>query len=113
VEIVPQFSHRAAAKLAAQGITNVTFEIGDAARGWDKHAPYDAIAVTGSLPLLPPSFQRMLAPRGRLVAVVGDAPAMQVTLATRLSAGAYRMTRLFETCIAPLKNALEPERFAF
>ncbi len=33
VEIVPEFSTQASAKLGAHNISNVTFEIGDAARG--------------------------------------------------------------------------------
>jgi protein-L-isoaspartate(D-aspartate) O-methyltransferase len=48
-----------------------------------------------------------------LFTVVGDAPAMRATLITRLAQGAFRSTRLFETRIPPLKNALEPERFTF
>jgi protein-L-isoaspartate(D-aspartate) O-methyltransferase len=113
VEIVPELSRGAGAKLAKHGITNVTLEVGDGARGWDKHAPYDAIVVTGSLPVLPPQFKQSLALGGRLFTVVGDAPAMRATLITRLAQGAFRSTRLFETRIPPLKNALEPERFMF
>ena len=113
VEIVPELSREAGTKLAKHGITNVTLEVGDGARGWNKHAPYDAIAVTGSLPILPPQFKQSLALDGRLFTVVGDSPAMRATLITRLAKGAFRSTRLFETRILPLKNALEPERFAF
>jgi protein-L-isoaspartate(D-aspartate) O-methyltransferase len=113
VEIVAELSREAAARLAAYGIINVTLEVGDAARGWDRHAPYDVVALTGSLPILPPTFQRSLNTGGRLFAVVGDAPAMQARLITRLANGAYRSVSLFETRIPPLKNALEPERFTF
>src|SRR3990172_12113935 len=62
VEIIPEFSAQAAARLAAHGITNVTLEIGDDARGWDRHAPYDAIVLTGSVPVLADAFQRSLNP---------------------------------------------------
>lgn len=113
VEIVPEFNRSAAIKLAAHGIANVTLEIGDAARGWDKHAPYDVIALTGSLPILPDAFQKSLRPGGRLFAIVGEAPAMEARLITCISAGIYNSIGLFETCIAPLKNALQPERFVF
>jgi protein-L-isoaspartate(D-aspartate) O-methyltransferase len=113
VEIVPELSRGAGAKLAQCGITNVTLEIGDASRGWDEHAPYDVIAVTSSLPILPSKFQQSLAPQGRLFAVVGDAPAMRAMLITRIAQDAFRSKNLFETYIPPLRNALEPERFAF
>lgn len=113
VEIIPELSLDAAVRVAAYGIINVTLEIGDAARGWDRHAPYDVIVVGGSLPILPPAFQQNLNVGGRLFAVVGDAPAMQARLITRLANSAYRSATLFETRIPPLKNALEPERFEF
>jgi protein-L-isoaspartate(D-aspartate) O-methyltransferase len=113
VDIVPEFTRSAAARLAAHGIGNVTLETGDAARGWDKHAPYDVIVLTGSVPVLPEAFQKTLAPGGRLIAVVGEPPVMEAQLVTYISAGACNAVGLFETCIAPLKNALQPERFVF
>ena len=48
----PEFTRAGGPKLAAHGIRNVTLETGDAARGWDRHGPYDAILLTGSVPLL-------------------------------------------------------------
>jgi protein-L-isoaspartate(D-aspartate) O-methyltransferase len=113
VDIVPEFTRTAGQKLAAQGIRNVTLETGDAARGWDKHAPYDAIVVTGSLPILPESFKTSLKTGGRLLAVVGEPPVMEAELITSVSAGVYNSVALFETSIAPLRNAVTPERFVF
>jgi protein-L-isoaspartate(D-aspartate) O-methyltransferase len=113
VEIVPEFTQAAGARLAAHGITNVTLETGDAARRWDRNSPYDAIVLTGSLPVLPDAFRKSLQPGGRLLAVVGEPPVMQARLITCGAAGACNTTTLFETCIAPLRNALQPERFVF
>jgi len=113
VDIVPEFTQTAGAKLAAHGVTNVTLETGDAARGWDRHAPYDAIMVTGSMPVLPDAFAKSLRPGGRLIVVVGEPPVMEARLITCVAAGAYSTTGLFETCIAPLRNAVQPERFVF
>ncbi len=113
VDIVPEFTQAAAARLRAHGIANVTVETGDAARGWDKHAPYDVIVVTGSLPVLPPAFQGSLQPGGRLFAVVGEAPIMEARLVTCISRGVYNAMDVFETCISPLRNAIQPERFVF
>ena len=113
VEIVPAFTQAAGALLAAHGITNLTLETGDAARGWDRHGPYDAIVLTGSVPVLPDAFPRSLRPGGRLIAVVGEPPVMEAQLITCATAGACSTTGLFETCIAPLKNAVQPERFVF
>lgn len=113
VDIEAEFSKLAASNLAAAGIGNITLETGDGARGWDKHGPYDAILLTGSVPVLPELFQQCLNPGGRLLAIVGEAPAMRAQLVTCAGAGACHSTTLFETCIAPLKNAVHPQRFVF
>ncbi len=113
VDIVPEFTRAAADRLAAHDIRNVTLETGDAARGWDQHGPYDVIVLTGSVPVLLDSFRQSLNPGGRLLAVVGEPPAMAARLITCISAGAIQATSLFETCIPPLRNALQPQRFVF
>jgi len=113
VDIILEFTRSAGAQLEAHGIANVTLETGDAARGWDRHAPYDAVVVTGSLPVLPDAFSKSLQTGGRLIVVVGSPPVMEARLITCVAAGAYNTTVLFETCIAPLRNAVQPERFVF
>lgn len=113
VDIIPEFTATAAERLKAHGVHNVTLETGDAARGWDKHAPYDAILLTGSVPVLPESFRASLTPGGRLIAVVGEPPVMEAQLITCVAPGAYQTVGLFETCIPPLRNALQRERFVF
>lgn len=113
VDIETEFTRSATAKLAAHDIRNVTLETGDAARGWVSRSPYDVIVLTGSVPLLPAAFQESLKPGGRLLAVVGEAPVMEARLITRMGAGAYHAVGLFETCIAPLRNAQQPGRFVF
>jgi protein-L-isoaspartate(D-aspartate) O-methyltransferase len=113
VELHPDFSAGAAGKLAAHAIANATLEVGDAAQGWSRHAPYDAILLTGSVPVLPPRLRAQLRPGGRLLAVVGDPPVMTARLTTCVTDGAWNDTGLFETCIAPLRNVPQPERFVF
>lgn len=113
VDIHADFTRSAAAKLALYGITNVTLDTGDAARGWNQQGPYDAILLTGSVPILSEHFRRSLKPGARMLAVVGEPPVMQAQLMTCASAGAYNTVTLFETCIAPLRNVQQPERFVF
>ena len=112
VDIHEEFSHKAKEKLEAHNITNVTYEVGDAHLGWDAHKPYDVIVVTGSLPLLPESFQRNLSVGGRLIAFTGDDPAMEMILITRVSENEWSHQVLLETSVPALINAVEPERFA-
>lgn len=113
VEIFPDFTTQAAQKLAAHGIRNMTLEVSDAARGWARSAPYDVIFITGSLPLVPDDFRAQLAPNGRLLAIVGRAPAMEARLIERLDGQNFRSRSILETVLPPLVNAPEPSRFVF
>ena len=111
VEIVPELHAFAEKNLKANFINNVTLALGDAAQGWA--GSYDAIILTGSVPVLPKIFESGLKPGGRLFAVVGDAPVMGANLFTHTISGVIESVTLFETCIAPLQNALQPKRFVF
>ena len=113
VELHEDFAHGAAGKLEVFGIKNVTIEIGDAGRGWKRHAPYDAILLTGSVPMLPSELKSQLRVGGRLLAVIGGPPIMTAILYTCVADGALNEVGLFETCIAPLRNVPGPERFVF
>ncbi len=113
VEIKPKLAEFGQKNLARQGLDNVTLQIGDAANGWPRQAPYDAIVLTGSTPVLPRAFLEQLAAGGRLFAVVGEAPAMTARLVSCTVPGAYGSVDLFETVIAPLVNAEQPPRFKF
>jgi protein-L-isoaspartate(D-aspartate) O-methyltransferase len=117
VEIVPELKAMAEKNLREHAIDNIMLETGDAARGWPQHGPYDVIALTGSVPVLPAAFQESLKTGGRLFAIVGEAPVMSAVLITRVTPpeepGEFSMVGLFETCISPLKNAQRPTRFVF
>jgi protein-L-isoaspartate(D-aspartate) O-methyltransferase len=63
--------------------------------------------------VLPVTFQNSLNVSGRLFAIVGDAPVMEATLITRVAADIFESVNIVETCVAPLQNALQPERFVF
>jgi protein-L-isoaspartate(D-aspartate) O-methyltransferase len=111
IEIVDALGSSARAKLEAHGIENVDLYSGDASHGWERAAPYDVIAVTGSLPVPEDSFQNTLAIGGRLFVVVGREPAMQALLITRNSESQWASECLFETVLPPLVGVDEPERF--
>ena len=113
VEINPRLQTFGQQNLFRCGVENVTVEAGDAAQGWRERAPYDVIALTGSVPLMPQVFLAQLKPGGRLFAVVGDPPVMEARLVTCAAEGSYHTADLFETHIAPLQNALRHKRFEF
>ena len=74
---------------------------------------YDAIAVTGSLPLYPEHLQVRLQPNGRLFVVVGEWPTMEALLVTRVGNRQWMRESLFETALAALLHAPRPEAFRF
>ena len=113
LEIRPALAAFGRENLARHGADNLTLEVGDGARGEAKRAPYDAIVLTGSTPVLPGVLKEQLAPGGRLFAVVGELPVMVATLVTCTAPGAYASVGLFDTVLAPLVNAAQPPRFRF
>lgn len=113
VEIDPRLAAFASANLTRNGVHNVRVELGDGARGWPARAPYNAIVVSGGLPMLPAELLAQLSVGGRLAAIVGTGPVMQALLVTRVSESQYDRLPLFETWAAELDHAPQPERFKF
>jgi protein-L-isoaspartate(D-aspartate) O-methyltransferase len=79
MEIVAPLAERARdVLLGTLGLRNVHLRVGDGAAGWEEAAPFDRIVVTAAAPEVPPALVAQLAPGGRMVIPVGDAPDMQV-----------------------------------
>jgi protein-L-isoaspartate(D-aspartate) O-methyltransferase len=113
IEINTALKEMSARNLARAGRSNVMVEQGDGALGWPSKAPYDVIVMSGSLPILPQPLLEQLAVGGRLFAIVGEPPVMSARLLTCVAAGSFNAIDLFETNLAPLKNAPQPKRFRF
>lgn len=117
LEIFPQLADLARANLAATGVRNAEVVTADAmadpAPGASPAGRYNAIAVTGSLPVYDERFQRQLEIGGRLFVIVGNAPVMEARLIRRVTEDSWVSESLFETVVAPLENARRPPGFAF
>jgi len=113
VEIQPEAAKLAQENLARAGVTNVTVEEGNGANGWDKGAPYDVIAVSGGMPVLPETLLKQVKVGGRIGVILGEAPAMSFNIVTRTSETGYDTVKVFETNVKPLTGALAPSRFQF
>ena len=103
---------KATANQGAVAQANVQFEVRDAFNA----APlgeFDVIAVTGSLPIYDPRFERSLRVGGRLFAIVGAAPAMDAILVRRVDENEWIRESLFETVVEPLINAAAAQKFVF
>jgi len=112
IDIHPELTAGASANLRAVPQARVRLETRDAFNA----APvgdYDVIAVTGSLPVYDPRFERALRPGGRLFVVVGSAPVMDAILVRRVEQTEWIRESLFETVIDPLINATAAQRFVF
>lgn len=113
VEISPELKALAEQNLAANGVANVTVELGDGAQGWTNGAPFDVIVVSGSLPELPEALLKQLKVGGRLAVIIGQAPAMKAQLITLTGEAGYDTRTLFETSVKPLLLASRPSAFKF
>lgn len=112
-EINPEFTEQARTKLAELGIENVQLRTTDSLNDDVESGPFDAIAVTGSLPSIPDNLKQRLAIGGRMFIVTGDAPAMTAYLVIRQGENEWQTEALFETDIERLINAPVIKKFEF
>jgi protein-L-isoaspartate(D-aspartate) O-methyltransferase len=76
----PELVRFAGEALGAVGAGNVTVVGGPLTQGWQAAAPYDLILLNGATEVPPEALCRQLKDGGRLVAVVGRAPASRAML---------------------------------
>jgi len=112
IDIHPELTRAAVMNVRTVPAANVDFETRDACSG-EPLGEYDVIAVTGSLPVYDPRFERSLRIGGRLFAVVGSAPVMDAILVRRVDQAEWIRESLFETVIDPLQNATAQPKFVF
>jgi len=116
VEISPELKSLAERNLADYGVANVDVQLGNGAQGWivdGKTGEYDVIVISGSLPFLPEAFAKQLKVGGRLLAIVGNDPVMQLQLVTRTSEQAFETVNVVDTLAKPLHAATTPSHFTF
>jgi protein-L-isoaspartate(D-aspartate) O-methyltransferase len=114
IEIDPAIRSQAQQNLSAYGIANVDVQLGNGAQGWTAgEAEYDVIVISGSLPFLPESLLSQIKVGGRIVAFIGQPPAMSAQVITRTAERVYDTVKLFETVVKPLHAATQPSHFTF
>jgi len=88
VEIIKSLALKAKKTLANLGYNNIKVKVGDGARGWPEHSPYDRILITAGVEGgVPDEFFDQLADNGILVAPVGDGADKQMTRFTKKKRG--------------------------
>jgi protein-L-isoaspartate(D-aspartate) O-methyltransferase len=116
LEIKTELSQAAAANLRALPESarraRVELEIRDAFDGTPQ-GEYEAIALTGSMPVYDRRFERALTLGGRLFVVVGTPPIMNAIRVRRVDDTEWTRESLFETVIEPLIHAPAAPAFVF
>lgn len=113
VEIFSDLSQAAEKRLLLMQLDNVTLQSGDACLGWPLADRVDAIVLTAAYPKVPETYLNQLAIGGRLVAIIGKAPAMTVQRITRIAETQWHTETLFETVVAMMIGAEPQPEFAF
>jgi protein-L-isoaspartate(D-aspartate) O-methyltransferase len=98
--------------LAAVGASNTEVVSGPLTEGWPGGAPYDVILVNGAAEVVPERLLRQLAEGGRLVGVVGRAPASKAVLYLA-SGGQASALPIFDATAPALPGFAEPPAFVF
>lgn len=78
IEIIKELAEKAESKLQKLGYTQVKVKWGDGNKGWEEHAPYDAIIVTCASKKVPPALFGQLKEGGRLVIPLGSSSSFQI-----------------------------------
>lgn len=102
----------ARANLAAVGAVNTEVVSGALPDGWQAGALYDVIFVNGAAEVVPDRLLRQLAEGGRLVGVVGRAPASKAVLYLA-SGGQASALPIFDAAAPPLPGTAKPPAFVF
>lgn len=89
VEIIEELYTHARVALDAIGATNCRLQLGDGSEGWPEGAPFDVIIVTAAMPGVPRPLLAQLAPKGRLIAPIGEAE-LQTLVRLRRADGVWR-----------------------
>lgn len=113
VDYFVTLSEQAQARLTALAIDNVSLHVGNAAKSWPLADRIDAIVITAAFVSVPEEYLHSLKVGGRLLAVVGKAPAMTVQLIQRVGEWNWHTSALFETVIPPVIHAEPKALFEF
>jgi protein-L-isoaspartate(D-aspartate) O-methyltransferase len=116
IERIAQLAEKAASHLSDEGYENVHVLHADGTRGWDEHAPFDAILVSAGAPVIPETLKSQLATGGRMVVPVGsNARAQELIRITRREAGQFDREDLADVRFVPLigEEGWEAEQPAF
>lgn len=80
IEIIESLAEKAKKQLRSLDYQNINFKTGDGYKGWEEHAPFDAIIVTCAPADIPQPLQDQLAEGGKMIIPVGGSIAQELVL---------------------------------
>jgi protein-L-isoaspartate(D-aspartate) O-methyltransferase len=117
LEIDEALARTARENLQRAGIANASVRQADACAqnfaACRSEAPWDVIVLSGSVVEVPTALLSLLAPGGRLAAIVGQEPMMRATIITRTGDATYATAQPWDSVAPRLRHFPEPSRFRF
>ena len=111
VEIIVELSEQAQQNIGET--ENITLVVGDASQGWELPDRVDVIVATAAFVTVPERYKHALQIGGRMLAVVGVAPAMEVQIIERIAERQWQVKTVFETVMPAMINAEPKPEFEF
>ncbi len=111
IELFESLQKQAKARLNA--FDNIQFHLGDASQNWNDLQHYDVIVFGGACAEVTDAYKQKLQLGGRLFAIVGQSPAMEAILITRIGEDEWLSESLFETDTTALINNQSQPSFRF
>jgi protein-L-isoaspartate(D-aspartate) O-methyltransferase len=103
IEIVEELGRKARTRFDSLGYATIKTKIGDGYKGWEKHAPFDAVILTAAPPEIPQPLINQLKPGGVLVAPVGSSGGVQVlTKITKMKNGDIKREKKLPVRFVPM-----------
>ncbi len=101
------------AKINLKNYSNILFQSGDGALGWNDGVSYDVIIFNGAMAFLPDAYKSKLKIGGRAIVTLGNSTVMTMKIISRLSENEWEIEGLFETVMPVLINATTQPSFTF
>jgi protein-L-isoaspartate(D-aspartate) O-methyltransferase len=101
IDFRPKVLDAARSRLRGMGHTSIVWRNGNACKGWNEYAPYDAILVTCASQTISDDLVEQLREGGRMLIPVGRGPAQTLTC-VRKTAGKIRSEKVMKLRAEPM-----------
>ena len=97
IEIIESLGLRAKSLLKSLEYNNIDCKVGDGYKGWEKHAPFDAIIVTCAPANVPKPFEQQLKEGGKMIIPLGGSITQELVLLEKVNG------KLEKRVVAPVR----------